>query len=80
MAKIRLTCFYGSNAPGDIVEVDAAEYRRLIDLGAGKAPPPDEEAATEDTAAPAKTKTAKAKTATADAGDHAGETDTGAAA
>lgn len=33
--KIKLYCYYGTNNPGDVIDTDAKEGERLIDVGAG---------------------------------------------
>ena len=33
--KIKLYCYYGENGPGDVIDTDAKEGERLIDVGAG---------------------------------------------
>lgn len=50
--KVKLTCYYGENAPGDVIEVDAEEGKRLIEVAGGAVavaaapkPAPDSDAA-----------------------------------
>ncbi len=33
--KIKLSCYYGEHNPGDVIETDAKEGARLIEVGAG---------------------------------------------
>jgi hypothetical protein len=33
--KIKLNCVYGQHGPGDEIETDATEGKRLVDVGAG---------------------------------------------